>query len=200
MTRSLPARHAVSDTPPDEPTAAQLARARAGDAEVLGTLYRRHASRLLRVAQRITQHDADAEDVVHDVFVGLPVALRHYQARGRFSAWLVTCTVRMALMRRRSQQRRHEVTLDGAWPPGLGPQALSRPDLAPEIAEMEARLAALPDAQRAVLTLRAEGFAHGEIAAALGITEGNSRIRLARALEQMLAPEHTSPNTPETDR
>ncbi len=79
--------------------------------------------------------------------------------------------------------------MDGAWSIANQPLANSRPDLAPEVAEIEARLGALPEAQRAVLTLRSEGFSHAEIAAALGITEGNSRIRLARAMEQMLAPD-----------
>ena len=46
----------------------------------------------------------------------------------------------------------------------------------------------LPDALRAVFVLRQiEGFSHPEIATLLGISEGNSRVRHSRALEQLRA-------------
>lgn len=193
MTSATIATAAVPEAHPFDPPTRLLAAVRAGEPDALGVLYSQYAARLLLVAQRITLHAHDAEDVVHDVFVGLPEALRHYAPRGKFSAWLVTCTVRMALMQRRTARRRRELAMDEAWPTGEAPHAASRPDLAPELAEVQQRLAALPAGFRAVVTLRTEGFTHAEIAETLGISEGNSRIRLARALEQLLAPlPHTS--------
>ncbi|MBY0489661.1 MAG: sigma-70 family RNA polymerase sigma factor [Gemmatimonadaceae bacterium] len=181
--------------PPTDLTAEQLRLLRAGDASVLAELYHHHAARLVRVARRITQDAGDAEDVVHDVFVGLTDAARHYEPRGRFVSWLVTCTVRTALMRRRAAGRRREVTFEQAWPAGTAPTAASRPDLAAELADVEARLIALPATQRSVISLRLEGFSHAEIAQALGISEGNSRVRLARALEQLIAADVAPPRS-----
>jgi RNA polymerase sigma-70 factor (ECF subfamily) len=161
-----------------------LDRIRSGDREALGLLYAEHAPRLLRVAWRLVGNRADAEDVLHDLFVGLPAALERYRDQGRLSSWLVQCITRASLMRLRAVQRRREE----AMPLVDRFIAASRPDLAPELLELEQRLAALPVALRTVLLLRQiEGLTHAEIADTLGISEGNSRIRLARALEQLNA-------------
>ncbi|MCA0374557.1 MAG: sigma-70 family RNA polymerase sigma factor [Gemmatimonadetes bacterium] len=155
-----------------------VARVTAGDGEALGVLYDRYAARLLRVAWRLVGTREDAEDVLHDLFVGLPEALRRYHDRGRLEGWLVQCTARVALMRLRARRRRPERALTDA-DDGI---AASRPDLAPELRELEARIARLPDPLRAVFVLRQiEGCTHDEIAATLGISVGNSRVRLSRA-------------------
>lgn len=60
----------------------QLIRAASdGEPFALGELYDRFATRLLSVALRLTGSLPDAEDVVHDVFVGLPEALRLVEVR-----------------------------------------------------------------------------------------------------------------------
>lgn len=158
---------------------------RAGDTGSLGALYDLAAARLQRVAHRALGDPTDAQDVVHDLFVGLPEALRHYREHGRFMSWLVTCTMRLALMRRRARVRAR-----------VAPEAHAddlpsrdRPDLAPEVAEAFRRIEALPEPLRDVVLLRIEGLQHAEIAMSLGISEGNSRIRLARALERLLSLE-----------
>lgn len=159
---------------------------RAGNPEALGALYDLTARRLYRVAQRALANDADAQDVVHDLFVGLPEALRHYRESGRLMSWLVTCTMRLALMRRRAGSRRRESALEDAAKHVMGAAAVDRPDLAPEVDEAYRRIAALPESLRDVVLLRSEGLSHAEISQSLGISEGNSRIRLARALERLL--------------
>jgi DNA-directed RNA polymerase specialized sigma24 family protein len=53
-----------------------VAAIRRGDLDALGTLYDRHARMLVGLAYRILQNADDADDVVQDVFVGLPEALR----------------------------------------------------------------------------------------------------------------------------
>lgn len=153
--------------------------ARAGHAAGLGGLYDRYAARMLRVASRLTGSAADAEDVVHDVFVGLPRALSRYEHRGTVEAWLAQVTARAALMRVRSGRRRREADLSDATSAISG----GRTDLAAEYADLERQIAALPDALREVFVLREiEGFTHDEIADLLDISAGASRVRLSRAL------------------
>lgn len=78
-----------------------VARVRAGDLAALGTAYERHAQMVMAVAYRLTGSRADAEDVLHDVFLGLPEALQRYEERGSFTSWLKRVAVRAALMRGR---------------------------------------------------------------------------------------------------
>jgi len=63
--------------PADAGDADLLNRARAGDDEAYGELYRRHADAGLRLARRLTSSAAAAEDLVGDAFAAVLVALRN---------------------------------------------------------------------------------------------------------------------------
>jgi len=154
-------------------------RARTGDAVGVGGLYDRYAAALFRTAFRLSGSKADAEDVVHDLFVGLPEALTRYEERGSLVAWLTRITVRLALMRARSDRRRRSVPIVEA----LEVTAAGRTDAGVELAELQRALLDLPLSLRTVFTLRqVEGYSHEEIGALLGISAGASRVRLTRAL------------------
>jgi DNA-directed RNA polymerase specialized sigma24 family protein len=56
---------------------------------------------------------SEAEDVVHDLFVGLPEALGRYDERGSFAPWLHRVAVRLGLSRLWTQKRRSELGLTG---------------------------------------------------------------------------------------
>jgi RNA polymerase sigma-70 factor, ECF subfamily len=145
--------------------------------DIIAELYRRHAPALMAVAYRLLMSRADAEDVVHDLFVGLPEALRKYEERGNIEGWLKRIVVRLALSRLRA--RKH-VALERA--PTL---AIAPADAVNRVA-IECALAELSPSLRAVLVLREiEGFAHAEIAALLGISVAASEVRLHRALRQL---------------
>ena len=161
----------------DAELASEVAR---GDTQALATLYHRHARALLAVAFRLLQSQADAEDVVHDVFVGLPEALRRYQERGTLGAWLRKVTARVALMRLREENTHRTEPLDPASAAAANP-----PDAALTI---ERALQRLSPGLRAVLVLKEiEGFSHAEIAAMLDISVGASEVRLHRALRTLRA-------------
>ena len=115
----------------------------------------------------------------HDLFVGLPEALRHYTERGSLLPWLKRIAARLALSRLRASAR-GDVSLDLA-------RDLFSPTADPvDRISMEQALASLSPALRAVLVLKEiEGFSHAEIAAMLGITIGASEVRLHRALRSM---------------
>jgi RNA polymerase sigma-70 factor (ECF subfamily) len=59
-----------------------IAEARTGSPDALAGLYLEHGAALFRLAYRLVGTREDAEDVVHDVFVGLPEALQRYEERG----------------------------------------------------------------------------------------------------------------------
>jgi RNA polymerase sigma-70 factor (ECF subfamily) len=146
---------------------------RDGDPAALGMLYDAFGAGLFRLAYRLTGSREDAEDVVHDVFVGLPEALTRYEERGRLGAWLGRVTARVALMRQRGIRRRREVGLDGA-------EEVAGAQGTAENLALWAALDALPPAQRAVVVLKEmEGYTHAEIAETLGISRVTSRGRRA---------------------
>jgi len=149
------------------------------DVDVVAELYRRYADALLATAYRLLLSRADAEDVVHDLFVGLPAALIKYEERGSMESWLKRITVRLALTRLR--EKRH-VPLEES-----SDLAVITHDPVDRIAVQRA-LATLSPALRSVLVLKElEGFSHSEIASMLGISVGASEVRLHRALRQLRA-------------
>jgi RNA polymerase sigma factor (sigma-70 family) len=165
--------------PPDSSTL--VARVSSGDPEALALLFRQHAARVHEIAFRLTRSADEADDVVQDVFVGLPDALRGYRDDGRFDAWLARVAMRVALMRMRRARAYEPLT-------GDVPAGAQRDDAAATDARLsiERALATLPPAARAVFVRRElEGRTHAEIAAELGISRNSSEVRLFRALRQI---------------
>ena len=149
---------------------------RLSDLDTIAELYRRHAGALLAVAYRLLLSRADAEDVVHDLFVGLPEALRKYEERGRMESWLKRIVVRLALSRLRA---RRPVAADAAGVAVVPADPVNR-------VAVQRALAELPPALRAVLVLKdVEGFSHAEIASLLGISVAASEVRRHRALRRL---------------
>ncbi|HET8712759.1 MAG TPA: sigma-70 family RNA polymerase sigma factor [Gemmatimonadales bacterium] len=168
----------VEPSPVATPAAlAEQARAgRVGHTHALGELYRLYGPALFRVAYRLTGSREDAEDVLHDVFVGLPEALERYQERGRLDAWLRRLTARRALMKLRGG-RRH-VTLQAEHDEGHVPPQRDH--------DLQVAVNALPVALRSVVVLKEiEGYSHAETAEMLGISVVTSRVRLMRAMARL---------------
>jgi RNA polymerase sigma-70 factor (ECF subfamily) len=167
---------------PTTDPAATVRRARDGEPGALGELYAAHAAAVMALAYRLTGSRADAEDVLHDVFLGLPEALRRYDERGSFESWLKRVAARAALTRMRSAGRRREVALDDEAEPSRRAEAEA---VEPRLA-LERALARLPDGLRAVFVLKeVEGRPHAEVAGLLGITQGASEVRLCRAVKTL---------------
>lgn len=150
--------------------------AAAGQRDALGELYRRHRAAVHRVAYAITGSLHDAEDVLQDVFVGLPRALRRYEETGRFESWLKRVAARTALMRLR-RARRRVPPLDfvrSEW--------LDQTDTLVQRLDLREALRVMKPKLRVVFVLReVEGHSHAEIAELLGISSAASRVRHHRA-------------------
>lgn len=151
-------------------------RVRQGDAAALRHLYELHADALYTVARRITGSDADAQDVVQEVFLRLSESIETYEGRGPLASWLRNVTRRRALVAVRSRRRRREIRLPARMgPPYRGTNVV-------DAVWLEEALERLPDRLREVLVLKEiEGFSHREIAEQVGIAESTSMGRLCEA-------------------
>ena len=176
MTATVP--NQKTPPPTTESDASIITRVAAGDRAALGALYDRYATVLLGVAFRLLMSKPEAEDVVHDVFVGLPEALRRYEERGALVSWLKRITVRVAISRLRRSEVRAAQSLDASVgaPPRDHEAAI----------DLDAAVARLAPSLRAVLVLKEiEGYSHTEIAEMIGISVAASKVRLHRALRAL---------------
>ena len=158
-----------------------------GDRDALAHVYDRHSRLLYSLALRIVRQQADAEDVLQDVFAQVwRQAERYDSSRGTVIGWLVTLTRSRALDRLRRARVR---------PQASGDERLGRevPDESPgvdlalvseEQAEaVRAALTALPENQRVPLELAYyEGLSQAEIAATLDVPLGTIKTRMRQAL------------------
>jgi RNA polymerase sigma-70 factor, ECF subfamily len=134
-----------------------------------------------RVAYSVLRQREDAEDVAQDALAKVYRSFRQLRDRDRFRAWLVRTTWRMALDRRRGDNRR--VTRERLAAPTVDDTTESVA-LARERADHLWRaIDSLPDKLRITIVLSGiEGHETRDVASLLGIPEGTvrSRLHLAR--------------------
>lgn len=173
-------------------------RLREGDVTALEALMERYASRVFRVARGIARTDADAEEVVQDVFLTLARKIDRFEARSALGTWIYRVTTNAALLKRRGKRAQLEVSLEEQLPTFKddghrdGPREYLLADWSqtPEadLLDGEARavlsraIDQLPDHYRAVLVLRdVEELSTEETARILGESMGSIKSRLHRA-------------------
>jgi RNA polymerase sigma-70 factor, ECF subfamily len=190
-------------------------RLRAHDARAFEALMSRHASRLYRVAYGITRCDADAEEVVQDVFLTLFRKIDRFEGRAALGSWLYRVTANAALIKRRGKRAELEVSLEEQLPTFLadGHREGDRSFLLADWSEtpeetllngearkvLERALDRLPDHYRAVVVLReVEGLANEDVAQILGESVPTIKSRLHRA-RMALREELTRALSPQLD-
>jgi RNA polymerase sigma-70 factor, ECF subfamily len=176
-----------------------------GDESVFADLVDSYSPGLMRMAQMFIRDRSVAEEVVQDTWIAVLRGIDGFEGRSSLKTWIFRILMNTARTRARREARSlpfsalardDEPSVDpdrflgpdhrfpGAWM--MGPSEWNTPE--EELLQGETREAiltaidALPDAQRAVITMRdLEGFPADEVAAALGITDGNQRVLLHRA-------------------
>lgn len=160
---------------------------RTRDRALFDRLFRRYRARMVAHARRYVKEPSRAEEMAQDVFVRVYTTKR-YEPDRPFRAWLYRVATNVCLNElRRGAPAMNAVDVDAdRLPAPGGPEAelvgreLSR--------RLEARLAALPDKQRAAFVLaRFEGLAHDEIAAVLETSVSATKSLIHRALEALRA-------------
>lgn len=198
---------------PGADESALVERLRAGDRAAFADLVGRHGGALLRLATTFLKDRSVAEEVVQDAWLAALDGLDAFEARSSLRTWLFSILANKARNRLVREGRSvpwsalggdddggpavdpDRFHVDGHWnePPARwteeDPERLA--SRAETRAAIERAIAGLPEAQRAVITLRdVEGLETGEICNLLGLTVTNQRVLLHRArtrLRQSLA-------------
>ena len=154
-----------------------LRRARDGDAAALERLFCTFQTPVHNLARRLCRNSHDAEDILQETFLEVVRSIGRFRGEGSFAGWVRRITASKALMRLR--QRQHEELPDEL---PAAAQLSSQSQHPATRADLEAALARLSDAARAVLWLHeVEGYNHEEIGAMMGKTASFSKSQLARA-------------------
>jgi len=174
-----------STHPPASPARSAQARP-AGPHDEIVAIFDQMRDRLLRYLLSLRLPVQDGEEITQEAFLAL---FRHLQ-RGRpqhnLRGWIFQVTHNLALKRRQQDRRNRESLVEfGAARPDA-----SRLPLNPEDqllnnqrrTRLFAAWQALPDQDRRLLALRAEGLTYREIAEVLNISLGSVAASLGRSL------------------
>ena len=171
-------------------------RARAGDLDAFEALANRYEQRVYSLALRMLRQEQDAEDVTQQTFLSALENLNGFRGDASFATWLLRIASHAALKVIRKRKGLVTVSLEEAteeedsygsiphpeyiadW--RQSPEELVRKNETQRL--LEDALAKLDEKHRLVFLLRdVEGLSVKEAAEALGLSEGNTKVRLLRA-------------------
>ncbi len=167
-----------------------------GSSEAFGRLYDLHAGAVTTVARRLLGHEAEVDDLVHDVFLEAWQRAGDYDpARGSVRAWLLVRTRSRCLDRRKSPARTRGRPLESE--PPSDPTAALRADAYLDSVRVRRALERLPEEQRTALVLGyCEGLSSSEIAERLAVPIGTVKSRVHAAMQKLRAELSDPPSPP----
>jgi RNA polymerase sigma-70 factor, ECF subfamily len=180
---------------------------RSGDEEAFLAFVRRHQTAMVRVAQIYVSRRDIAEEVVQEAWLGVLRGLDRFEGRSSLKTWLFRIVTNLAKTRAVREGRTIPFSAlrspESVPEPAVEPERFRRPDdprwpghwsskptewpeqqlLGGEtLQRIQDAIEALPDSQRAVITLRdVEGWSAQEVRNALELSETNQRVLLHRA-------------------
>src|SRR3972149_5855136 len=101
---------------PAEEEGSLVERVKAKDAQALEALSRRYCSRVYRQAIALVGNEAEAEEVVQEVFLTLYEKAKTFRGEAAFSTWLYPLATNAALTRLRRRKRTKEVSYEDYLP------------------------------------------------------------------------------------
>lgn len=180
---------AVRPGPPLAGAAGVLARARTGDAEAWGELYRQYGAQIFRFCRRTLPTREDAEDATMEVFLKVREKLGQYDPSRPFGAWLYRVAANHCLdLLRRRRLRQDLETGDVENLPLEHPDPSQLEQVVQKLSNQNVRAALqrLPARSRMALVLRYySDLSYDEIAEALGVRRAFVGVVLLRARHQL---------------
>ncbi len=166
--------------------AAVMSRLAGGDQRALAELYDRYGSLLLGLGVRVLGDRAEAEDVLHDVFVEIWKRAGDFDAeRGSVKTWIAMRMRSRCLDRQKSPRVARRVPFDDSAAERQAAPT-QNPMLRLERQAVRDAMAALPAEQREVVELAYfKGLSTLEIGAAMGIAQGTVKSRLFAARDKL---------------
>ena len=163
-----------------------VSKCRRGNKEAMCRIYAKYKNYLLTLAKGLLGDQAEAEDVVHDVFVSFARSARQFELTGSLRGYLATCATNRVRDKIRARTR-HAKALDSA---GTVVHASENPEQSAMAKEQVARLRQamnqVPHEQREAVILHLKGgMSFREIAKLQGISAGTIHGRYRYGLNKL---------------
>lgn len=138
-------------------------------------LFERYKRAMFSTAYRILNDYDHANDALQEAFVEVFRHLDQFAFRSTLGAWIKTIVVRQAIRKQQLEGRFLSLDENQHDQPAPFRDTLTG-------AELDAAIRTLPEGARTIfLLVEVEGYAHKEVAAMLGISEGTSKSQVSYA-------------------
>ncbi|MHC4328148.1 MAG: RNA polymerase sigma factor [Planctomycetota bacterium] len=161
-------------------------KSRHGNKDAMCRIYEKYKDNLLTVAKGLLGEQAEAEDIVHDVFVSFARSARQFRLTGSLKGYLATCVSNRARDKMRARKRRPE-NLDS-----VGPIASGSDDPEQHIVEKEEltllrqAMGRIPYEQREAVILHLKGgMKFRDIARLQGVSLSTTHGRYRYGLDKL---------------
>ena len=159
---------------------------RRGDKDAMCRVYDKYKNCLLTLARGLLSEQAEAEDVVHDVFVAFARSAKTFRLTGSLKGYLATCVSNRARDRIRARTRQAGA-LDSANPPIASPRSPEQQaSEAEELTRLRQALRQIPYEQREAVLLHVKGqMKLRDIAKLQGISVSTAHGRYRYGLDKL---------------
>jgi RNA polymerase sigma-70 factor (ECF subfamily) len=154
-----------------------------GERAAFDALYDRHAARVFHLLRRMTQNEAEAEDLAQETFLTAYRRLSAWRGDAAFGTWLCGIAVRLYADARRRAPRETEPLDEESFSAAPDADPLAHCLRHEKQQRIEDAIATLPPLSREVfLLVTVEGLSYREAAAWLDVPIGTIKSRLWRAV------------------
>lgn len=143
-------------------------------------LYNRYSPQIYRVCMGYINDSEQARDLTQETFVSVWKGLPGFRNESSISTWIFRIATNNCL---RALERTRKM-IKTELPPNLAAPAYDTHD-DDKLAFLYSCIAELPETERIIISLVLEDLPHAEIAAIVGISHGNVRIKVHRIKEKL---------------
>ncbi len=161
------------------------------DARSFEELISRFSEKVLHLAMRLTRNEADAEEVVQEVFLSVFRRIELFEGKAALSSWIYRITANTAFMRLRKRKQHAAVSMEDvqpmvreSWTSGRSDEAdttylSTRHELR---AALQQAVERLPEEYRMIFVMRdVDGLSNEEVGDVLGMSVAAVKSRLHRS-------------------
>ncbi|HUX08593.1 MAG TPA: sigma-70 family RNA polymerase sigma factor [Acidobacteriota bacterium] len=160
-----------------------IERCKNGDLRAFEDLYKQYGRKLYGLCLRMSGNEADAEELMQEVFVILLSKIKSFRGDARFSTWLYRITVNTCISHLRKKKIK-QVSLEDE-PETSGALSVEPAPMA-QHETLKHGIAGLPAGYRAAVIMHdVQGLNHNEIAEIMGISVGASKSQLFKARRKL---------------
>jgi len=159
-----------------------------GDASCLGTLFERHHKRVYQYCWQLVRQEAQAEDLVQEVFLKILNKAGSFRGQGSFRAWMFNIARNLTFdhLRQSKRQGREAPSAETAELLVDHRSAEQAASGFQDIDTLQQAMSRLPESAQEVIWLgRFEFENYEELGRALGCKAATARVRMHRAMQQL---------------